>query len=454
MSELKQSSVTLLEDAIDRKIRNAQKGRDTTLATVTRVDSDGTTWVRVYGGADETPVRRMTSSAQVGDVINVVFSGLSCMGVGNVTNPSASVVQVESVEIAARGAAVAAKEAWAHADDAAVAAKTAWNHAEDAADAAQNAWNHADEAADAAESASWSATNALTQLSFVEDVAGTLQWIQDHGTFAATSDTSLQEGKVYFTYNSTTQDYEPITSPAEDADPHALGWYELDITDSQTDFIMAHLAVTSRGLWVLPSGIGSAADEQHAAGYKMLLSNDGAYVYDGSGALVITYGANITPSTNRPFYIGDPNSTSYILFTPESGSTPASIRIGGSVSIGGSKTLGELLTDTEAAVRTALDGAVLTISSTNGQLFKNGSESTILQVAVFPNGGERCDTIAQVRSRFGNSAYIEWQWKHDNGDWGVMLNSDTHISQGGMWLTVTPDDVATKTSFSASLIVP
>ena len=75
MSNLKQSSVALLEEAIDRKIRNAQKGRDTTLATVTRIDSDGTTWVRVYGGAEETPVRRMTSSAQVGDVINVEGSG-------------------------------------------------------------------------------------------------------------------------------------------------------------------------------------------------------------------------------------------------------------------------------------------------------------------------------------------------------------------------------------------
>ena len=97
MSELKQSSVALLEDAIDRKIRNAQKGRDTTLATVTRVDSDGTTWVRVYGGAEETPVRRMTSTASVGDVINVVFSGLSCMGVGNVSQPAATTKQVQKV---------------------------------------------------------------------------------------------------------------------------------------------------------------------------------------------------------------------------------------------------------------------------------------------------------------------------------------------------------------------
>lgn len=97
MSDLKQSSVALLEKAIDDKIRKSQSKRDTTLATVTRVDNDGTTWVHVYGGADETPVRHMTSAAQVGDVINVTFSGLSCSGIGNVTSPSASQKQVQQV---------------------------------------------------------------------------------------------------------------------------------------------------------------------------------------------------------------------------------------------------------------------------------------------------------------------------------------------------------------------
>lgn len=102
----------------------------------------------------------------------------------------------------------------------------------------------------------------------------------------------------------------------------------------------------------------------------------------------------------------------------------------------------------------ALNGGYLVITSTNGQLFKNGAESTVLQLAVFPNGGARLDTIEQVRERFGAGAYIEWQWKHeDSGEWGTMLSGDSHISHGGMWLTVTPEDVATKTTFSASLNV-
>ena len=423
MSDLKQSSVALLEDAIDRKIRNAQKGRDTTLATVTRVDSDGTTWVRVYGGSDETPVRRMTSSAQVGDVINVVFTGLSCIGTGNITQPAATVVQVKEVEVAANGAAKAALTAWEHADDAAQAASTAWNHADEALDAAtaaqgaaeaaqssadaaqgaaeaaqgladaaagaaSNAQNSADAAAraaataddkaeqagraassaqDSADIANRAANSALIELSIVEDVAGTLDWISEHGTYTATTDTSVVEGKVYFSYDSTTHDYTPVVEPT--GNPQSQGWYVLDVTDSQTDFIMAHLAVTTRGLWVLPSGIAStdqtvdnnvdkasssdtAAQKQANANarkgpnYKVLLSNDGMYVYDGSGALVTEYGESITFSSDRAQYIG--NEDAYIVFTPASDSTPASITIGGSnIHLGDSRTLSELLSEVD-----------------------------------------------------------------------------------------------------------
>ena len=97
MSDLKQSSVALLEKAIDDKVRKAQSKQGTTLATVTRVENDGTTWVHVFGGADETPVRRMTSAAKVGDVINVTFSGLSCSGVGNFTSPAATQKQIQQL---------------------------------------------------------------------------------------------------------------------------------------------------------------------------------------------------------------------------------------------------------------------------------------------------------------------------------------------------------------------
>jgi len=284
MTDLKQSSVALLEDAIDRKIRNSQKGRDTTLATVTRVDTDGTTWVRVYGGAEETPVRRMTSSAHVGDVISVVFSGLSCMGVGNVTNPSASVVQVEKVEIAARGAAVAAKEAWAHADDAATAAQDAWSHADDASTAAQTAWSHADTAQESADRANFA-------LSDVENVLGTLNWIAEHGEYVLTSDQTVVENKAYYTRSGsgTAQDpyvYTVVLDPQESA---LSTYYELSIDESVQNYIASHLWMDNYGLNLsVDSANGYRIHQGTVDGSKPA----GTYVISPSGYVVASFGAS------------------------------------------------------------------------------------------------------------------------------------------------------------------
>lgn len=104
------------------------------------------------------------------------------------------------------------------------------------------------------------------------------------------------------------------------------------------------------------------------------------------------------------------------------------------------------------AAAVANDGARLVLTSTRGQLFKNGAESTVLQVAIFPNGGGRLDSIEAVRSRFGNGAYIEWRYMNDSdGVWHTMVNTDSHLSQGGMWCTIGPEDVDIKTTFEATL---
>ena len=269
------------------------------------------------------------------------------------TQAQGSASQAAGSATSAQQQAQAAKAAADGAVSDAAEAKTAAGEARTAAGEARTAATKAQEDASKANTA---ANTALIQASIVEDVAGTLQWIKEHGQYVATSDTTVQDGTVYFQYNSTTGDYEPIVNPT--GNPMSQGWFTLDITDAQSDFIMSHLAVTGRGLWVLPNGIGSHttpgsgesqsdSDARQGSGYKLLLSSDGTYIYDSAGNLVITYGANITPSVDRPFYIGDPNSTSYIVFIPASGSSPASIRIGGSVSIGGGKTLSQILSEVE-----------------------------------------------------------------------------------------------------------
>lgn len=414
------------------------------VATVTRKNADGTTYVRLPGSTIDTPVNgTMTASVEMGQTVGYRIDSGRLSVIGNVSSPAvgqnvvkATVAPVElkadralqeaerahqaadaaendaarartaaeSAETdAARAAGSAdiaeqsAGEAQESASQAATAATNAQKSAGQAATAAQEAQGSAASAAGSAESAAEDATSAardaaqankhandaLTQLSFVEDVAGTLQWIQEHGTFVATSDTSVQEGTVYFEYDSTTHDYVPIVSPPSDANPQQRGWYVLDVTDSQTDFIMAHIAVTTRGLWVLPSGVASTdqtvdpdidsasssdtaaqrqanANARKGTDYKVLLSSDGMYVYDGSGRLVATYGESVRFSADRPQYIG--NDDAYIVFTPEhveSGETvPATVTIGGRVVMGGTQTLAELL-----------DSALMydhTFSKTNG----------------------------------------------------------------------------------------
>lgn len=274
-------------------------------------------------------------------------------------------------------AASAAANAQADASSALSAATSAQASAASAASDAATASAQASAAQASATRANTAANSALTQLSVVEDVAGTLQWISDHGTFTATTDTTVQEGVVYFAYDG--GDYVPIAEPT--GDPSAQGWYVLDVSESQTEYVMSHIAVTSRGLWVLPSGIGSAADEQHAAGYKLLLASDGSYLYDSDGQLVTASGESITLSSSRPQYIGGENA--YIIYyDSDDDGIPDTIRIGGRVLMGGSKTLSEVLSELEAATSTEVVGRNL--------LRRTGSVTTAdlaLSNATVPEAG-------------------------------------------------------------------
>ena len=170
-------------------------------------------------------------------------------------------------------------------------------------------------AQDAAIAANIAANGALTQLSIVQDVAGTLNWIREHGTFVLTEDTVIDPNTVYFIYEN--GEYTPIVSPDPNLNPSEEGWYVLDVTSSQSDYIMAHLAVTEAGLWVLPFNtlaphplvdsddndlidsndnylVDWSRDPQYSTGYKVLLSNNGMTVYDSFGVAIANYGETIT----------------------------------------------------------------------------------------------------------------------------------------------------------------
>ena len=277
------------------------------------------------------------------------------------SSASAAASAASAADAKAVQAATAASNAQADATAAAQAASVADGKAVAAGQAASAAQSSADAASLSAAQANTHATNALDQLGIVQDVVGVLDYAAKHGTFSLTSDTAVQAGKVYFTYDSQTGDYAPVIDPQASA---LSTYYELTYSDdSMGDFIMTHLAVTQRGLWVLPSGKASGttptsgesqadSDARQAQKYKVLLANDGLHVYDGAGNKVASYGESITFASTRAQYIG--NEDAYILFTPEhveGGQTvKAKLVLGGSgVQVGGGRALSEVLAELDTA---------------------------------------------------------------------------------------------------------
>lgn len=335
----------IIKDLLDAFKASEQKkttGYDTA-ATVRRIEN-GVAWVHIPGGVDETPAK-LTINASVGDTVQVRVSGGKAFLVGNGSAPPTDDTTANNATRVANKAhrtalqaSEEATEAWHFAGTAAEAAISAQTSADSASEAATNAWNHADEAHQAAYyaqasaeeakasaiSANNSANNALIQLSVVEDVAGTLRWISEHGDYVLTTDTTVHSDTVYFVYQF--GDYVPIANPPAGSNPAALGWYVLDVTQSTTDYIMSHLAVTSAGLWVLPVNglaphelvdsqgnqlvdssnnplVDFSSDPQNATGYKVLLSGGGGQtgdfpigltIYNDEGEAVANYGTTTT----------------------------------------------------------------------------------------------------------------------------------------------------------------
>ena len=405
---------------------------------------------------------------------------------------------------AATAAQNSASAAQASASSAASSAAAAQSSARSAASSAEQARQDASSAASSATQANVHANSALTQLSVVEDVLDVLGWISKHATYKASTDPEVEPGKYYFIRSGSGTSADPYTYSVVSTptgSPAANSYYELDrIDEAVSNYVSTHLALDNAGLWVI----------KDSHGYKILLANDGLKVYDAAGNLVSTFGENITLSSLRSQYIGGENA--YIVFNAQDGS----INIGGSrVTIGGSKTLTQMLDDIAAAVtnvevqyaagtspteapesgwsastpiwqegqyiwqRTATtkngttaysntaciqgaagsdgqdgeDATLLKIDSSRGVLFKSNNFSTVLTVTIY-KGGKRITNASAMHAEYGAGAYLQWYWrKFDDSDWRTMLVSDSHITDDGFTLTITPDDVDEKIVFKCDLIV-
>lgn len=366
------------------------------------VESAGDEVTVLLDGAEDASPAACAMAVHEGDRVTLEVRGRRVVVTGNITSPATDDAAANAAQRSADEAAASAESALGSAADALEAAvqakasaESAVSDAADAKSAAQSAVQDASDAKSSAQAANTAANGAVTGLATVQGVV------------------------------------DALGRDVDDMQAHVA------MMDAYSD---GHGGTVPAGLHVVPS----------EGGYFLVLSNDGTYVYDPDSNLVATFGENVLFSADRPQRIGGEDA--YVeYYDSDSDGVADSIRI---VADSVSLTSGGSVEQAVADARAALDSATLTVTSTNGQLFKNSQESTVLQVAVFPNGGGRLDTIEQVRARFGAGAYIEWRWKRDDGSWGTMVSSDPHISMGGMWLTVTPADVATKTSFEASLVTP
>ena len=305
-----------------------------TQATVTRVEGQ-TVWVHIPGGVDETPIKR-TVNAKEGDIVQVRVSGGSAWLMGNASSPptdDTKALIAHDIANAAKDLAEISEQEAKKAQEAAASAEQAAGHAWEKAGEAETA---AGEAKDSAREANKAATGALTQLSVVEDVVGTLSWISEHGTYALTKDTEVIPGKHYFV--KTDDIYSLVINPS--GDPSSEGYFELSgIDEAVTNFVSTHLALTDDGLWVV----------NDAMSYRILLSADGMKVFDTEGVLVTSFGESIVFSSSRPQYIGG-DEAYIVFFDSNNDDIPDAINIGGTnVTIQGNRNLSDILAACDTA---------------------------------------------------------------------------------------------------------
>lgn len=202
-----------------------------------------------------------------------------------------------------------ADQAWNYANTAKGAADAAQLSANAAATAASNAQTSANNAATAASNAQTSADNAgeyavraLGNLSTVQSVVETLNWITQHGTMTLTTDTAIDPTHVYFVQDAGGDYVVGGTHYSIVREPVAADlstYYVLSIDESLQNYVGTHLAVTDEGLWVLPA----------ATGYKVLIATGNGTTYTTAGTYIIDAVGNIVARFGETTQIGENGKT-------------------------------------------------------------------------------------------------------------------------------------------------
>lgn len=96
MNELNPVVVEALESAIDTRIGNAVERSEESIhpAQISRIDKDGSVWVRIFGSEEDTPVKNATTTYKVGDTVSVRISKGIASIIGNYTQPAIGMPEV------------------------------------------------------------------------------------------------------------------------------------------------------------------------------------------------------------------------------------------------------------------------------------------------------------------------------------------------------------------------
>ncbi|WP_390408733.1 phage tail spike protein [Lacticaseibacillus jixiensis] len=103
------------------------------------------------------------------------------------------------------------------------------------------------------------------------------------------------------------------------------------------------------------------------------------------------------------------------------------------------------------AGKDGVDAVVLSVSSVNGNMFKNTGISTILTVSISV-GGSVLDTAEKMHAVFGADAYLQWQVKNVGElEFADVSLTDKRLSDEGFLFAVSAEDVNNKSTFKCEL---
>lgn len=106
---------------------------------------------------------------------------------------------------------------------------------------------------------------------------------------------------------------------------------------------------------------------------------------------------------------------------------------------------------TGATGKDGADAVVLSVSSVNGNMFKNTGISTILTVSISV-GGSILDTAEKMHAVFGDKAYLQWQVKNVGElEFADVSLTDKRLSDEGFLFAVSAADVNNKSTFKCEL---